>query len=409
MDDKDLLYKLWINTVCGHSPQTIDKFVRLGITREEAFDKNAYKDLFKKALGDKVYGKMRKRDLSEAKEILDYCRSNRIRIITIEDDDYPERLKYVTKPPRILYVKGENINLNNLLPITVVGSRNPTDYGEKFAYKLSYEMAEQGIITVSGMARGIDAAAHMGALDCGQKTVAVLAGGVDVVYPQENEDIYNRISENGMIISERPPHAVGRSGYYQERNRIIVGLSYGVVIVEGRVRTGTSITAGYAEDFSRDLFAVPGNPISKMSELPNGLLREGATLTTSAEDIVNEYEDVYPKLLENGKKLLKEYPAEYRNFDTEHENDTKNDINKPISKSNGDDDNKILEKPSFEEYNAQERMILEYLFSRGELTHIDEIINNTGLASPTVNSIMIMLQMKGAVRQSSGNLYILVM
>ncbi len=419
MDKNDLIYSLWINCVCGHSPLLISKCMKTGIKPKDIFDGKADESLLRRALGIAVYGKLQRRDLSEAEEILDYCTTGGIRILSIDDKQYPELLRNINEPPNILYTKGEELDLNDFLTITIVGSRHCSKQGIKFTHKLSYELAANGVIIVSGMAEGLDAAAHIGALAAKQKSVAVLAGGVERIYPKKNDYIYEAILDSGMIVSERPPLAVGTGEYYRERNRIIAGLSYGTIVVEGGVRSGTSITAGLAEEFNRDLFAVPGSPESYMSHVPNALLRDRAILTLSAKDVIQEYEDVYPHLFENGKSLLPKSVMDFENVSDEFKkfgvdvkySAAKQKPNKKIKQQDKIDGkinyNKNNAKPSFDKFNEQERLVLECLYKHGDLTHIDEIINETEISSPAVNSIMIMLQMKGAVRQNSGNLYIL--
>lgn len=415
MKGDDLLYKIWVNVICSHSPKTIDKFMHLNITPDELPLKNDKVGIYRKVLGDEIYKSLQEFDLSEAKQILEYCTQNNIRIISIDDDDYPKMLKNVDLPPQLLYAKGEKINLNDYLPITIVGSRRATSDGRQFAHKLAYTMADKGVITVSGMALGIDVAAHMGAINAGQKTVAVLAGGVDVVYPKENTDVYNKILENGMIISERPPLAVGRSSYYKERNRIIVGISYGVVIVEGTNHAGTTITAGYAGDYGRNLFAVPGSPLNALSELPNGLIKDGATVVTCADDVLSEYRGIYDDLLDNGISILKEEPDEENiigidiNLSDEIDEEAESGrgfLRRLLNKNkNKDKNNKENKEPDLSGFNEQERIILKYLISCGGEVHIDEIINETKLPVSTVSMTLVTLQMKGAVSQQMGSLY----
>lgn len=417
-------YKLWINCVCGHSPKLIGKCMSLGASPEDIFRGNIDEFALRRVLGDAAYRRLIKRDLSDAEEILDYCKSNGIRILSIDDESYPELLRHIYEPPRILYTKGDELNLNDFLTVSVVGMRRGSEAGIDFTHKLSYELASNGIIIVSGMAEGLDGAAHIGALAAKQKTVAVLAGGVEIIYPKKNEYIYESILSNGMIVSERPPHAVGKSEYYRERNRIIAGLSYGTIVIEGAVRSGTSITAGLAYEFNRDIFAVPGSPTNINSLVPNSFLQNGAIVTLSAKNVLDEYKDVYPQLLENGKCMLKGAPKEFCDaaedfeiFDVniklsakkaglaaKRRKNAKNNKNKAEVKIDKD---KAKEKPNFEKYNQQERLILECLYKRGESMHIDEIITETGVSSSAVNSIMVMLQMKGAVKQNTGNLYIL--
>lgn len=200
---------------------------------------------------------------------------------------YPEILKNIFDPPPGLFVRGEIIE-GDSQAVAMVGSRKATRYGMTVATKLAGELARAGVTVVSGMARGIDTAAHRGALAAGGRTVAVLGCGVDVVYPKENRELMEEIALSGAVISEFPPGTQPQSWHFPVRNRIISGLSAGVVIVEAAERSGALITADFALDQGRDVMAVPGNITSELSRGPNRLIRQGAKPVESAGDILEE-------------------------------------------------------------------------------------------------------------------------
>lgn len=409
--EKSLIYRLWLSCVCRHSPPLIDKCLRLGYTPEELFH-GAADDRIRDILRD--YNKeYRRKDLSDAEKLLEYCMRNNIRVLSIDDKAYPETLRNIDTPPGILYTKGEELDLNDYFTITVVGSRYVSDDMVEFTRKLGYELAASGMIVVSGMALSLDAAAHTGALVAGQKTVAVLAGGVNVVYPPENRYLYDQILESGMIVSERPPEMKGNAELYDERNRIVAGLSYGTIVVRGNKRSGTKKTARHAFSNSRDVFAVPGSPLDPMSYVPNMLLSTNALVATSAEDVLREYETVYADKLERGRALLTYEPAPYEDMgDVLREvlsgiNDKSRTSTpkKEGSAPNGGKTRKKPQKPDFSRYSEDERRILEYLYSSRRRKHIDEIMRDTGMNPANLQGIMLMLQVKGAVKQSMGNLY----
>jgi len=202
------------------------------------------------------------------------------------DPHYPQPLAALDDAPPLLTVKGRVEALAMPL-IAVVGARNATVNGRKFAKVLAADLAKAGFGVISGMARGIDGAAHEGALTRGT-TVAVLAGGADVIYPPEHRELYARIAETGAVISEMPPGTEPQAALFPRRNRIISGASRGVVVVEATPRSGSLITARFAAEQGRDVFAVPGSPLDPRAHGPNGLIREGATLIQSADDILNE-------------------------------------------------------------------------------------------------------------------------
>jgi DNA processing protein len=209
------------------------------------------------------------------------------RLIPLAHAAYPPRLREIFDPPVALFVKGR-AELLNAVGIAVVGTRRPTAYGLAAAERISRELAEAGVSIISGMARGIDTQAHTAALDAGGDTIAVFGCGVDVIYPSENRKLAERIAEKGLLVSE---FAMGAPGYPQNfpvRNRIVSGLSAGVLVVEGAQYSGSSITARLAADQGREVFAIPGNITSKMSWAPNLLIKQGAKLVQEWNDVVSE-------------------------------------------------------------------------------------------------------------------------
>lgn len=418
MDESKILKCIWLNCVCEHSPKLIHDCVSHIGTAEEIYNGNFDERKLKNILGYR-FSECKKKDLKSAEEIYGYCNRNNIRIIHISEPDYPILLKNTDVPPQILYMKGDNLNLNDYLTLSVVGTRRCNKDSVKFTKKLCFNLAREGIIVVSGMAIGLDAAAHSRALEAGQKTIAVLAGGVDTIYPPQNENLYYEILNNGIIISERPPEDLGGAEYYQERNRIISGLSYGTVIVEGHIRSGTSITANYAQEYDRDVFAVPGRPTDYNSYVPNSLLKVGAIVTTSAEDILSEYNDRFADLMDNGLDCIGS-AVRLNNLDGIDEDEYEiTKIEKEKTKKENRNQIQIgsvikgkqpaviepYKKPDFKDFDNSEQRILEYLYKCIEPAHIDEIMRNTGMRSSEVSSTILILQMKGAVSQHAGNLY----
>lgn len=222
---------------------------------------------------------------AEAGNIIRMCDSKGIKILTISDDEYPELLKYITDPPLVLYCRGMIPRSNS---IAIVGSRKASGYGIETARKMAFNLALSDICIVSGMARGIDTAAHTGALEAGGKTVAVLGCGVDVTYPPENSGLMERIAESGAVISEYPPGTPPSTFNFPGRNRIISGMSVGTLIVEAGMKSGSLITANYALEQGRDVFAVPGNINNYNSMGTNRLIKDGAKMVLDVDDILDE-------------------------------------------------------------------------------------------------------------------------
>ena len=205
------------------------------------------------------------------------------RLLTLWDEDYPQRLRQIEDPPALLYCCGE---LPVAPALAVVGTRQPTDFGRIFTRKLVGEIAAAGIVLVSGMARGIDSAAHLGAMDGGGKTVAVLGCGIDRIYPPENAGLYRQIVDNGALLSEYPPGSDPLPGHFPGRNRIISALSLGTLVVEACRDSGSLITAEFALEQGREVMAVPGGVDRPTSYGPNLLIKQGAHPVTEAEEIM---------------------------------------------------------------------------------------------------------------------------
>ncbi|KKQ36254.1 MAG: protecting protein DprA protein [Candidatus Roizmanbacteria bacterium GW2011_GWA2_37_7] len=247
----------------------------------------------------------------EYKKIVD----KHISVLTREDTQYPFQILNLSDPPICLYVKGDlkNFDLSSRSDdfyFAIVGTRKPTEYGKQVASKFARELAEAGAIIVSGMAMGIDALAHWGALESGHRTIAFLGCGVNIIYPWANRDLYFKIIDSGsLIISEFPPDKITIKGHFVARNRLISGLSRGVLVAEGLKDSGSLITARYALQQGKDVFAPPAPITSDQSQAPNLLLKEGAKLVTTVEDILEEYGLKEQKTV---KETLKSLPEEQK-------------------------------------------------------------------------------------------------
>jgi len=305
-----------------------------------------------------------RRTVDETMEKLD---RNRIDVITLNDDSYPGLLKNIVDPPVCLYVKG---TLTGDEPaVGVVGSRKASGYGASLAKKLSSELSEYGICVVSGMARGIDTAAHLGALSAGGRTVAVFGSGLDIVYPPENRKLMERIIENGAVISEYPPEVQPAPHHFPVRNRIVSGMSVGILVVEAGEKSGSLITAQLALEQGRDVYAIPGNVISLNSKGTNKLIQDGAKLVTSVQDIVEEV-------------------LWYRDLGCS-----------PVL----DLDNYRNQKKMLEVLDREERNVLEMLSI--ESLQIDEIQRKLACDMPLLHRGLLSLEMKGLVKREAGGKY----
>src|SRR5215813_1241062 len=215
------------------------------------------------------------------------------RIVIQADPEYPELLRQIYDPPVVLYVKGELL-ANDKNSVALVGSRMTTHYGIEVARKLAYQLAYLGVTVVSGGARGIDSAAHQGALSGKGRTIAVFGTGINLVWPSENKELFERIAANGALVTQFPFNRPGDKQSFPIRNRIVAGMTLGTVVVEANLTSGALITANFATEYGRQVFAVPGRIDSPRSKGCHDLIKKGAKLCESAEDILSEFEYLFP-------------------------------------------------------------------------------------------------------------------
>ncbi len=285
-------------------------------------------------------------------------------IITIKDSTYPDALRNLSDAPAVLYCRG-NLRKDEIC-IAVVGSRRATSYGLDMAKRLSRELASQGVTIVSGLARGIDSKAHLGALEAGGRTVAVLGCGVDIIYPSENSGLMNRICQSGAVISEYLPGTQPVPYNFPARNRIISGFSQGVTIIEANDKSGSLITAEFALEQGREVFAVPGNINSVNSSGTNRLIKDGAKLVTNAGDILEE-----------------------------------------LKINNAANDNLYWKKQLQQNIMGKEELTISQRLLEGP-AHIDVISRDCGISVQLAGSVLVMLELSGFVEQLPGKFYKLV-
>lgn len=319
------------------------------------------------------------------KEELELCGKLGIKIITLIDDDYPRLLKDIYDPPLCLYVKGA-LDTQNSPSLGIVGSRRASYYGLSCAEKFAYSLAKLAVVVVSGMARGVDTYAHKGALKAGGLTYAVLGSGLNNIYPPENKDLYRDIAESGAVISEFPLNTppIGRN--FPCRNRIISGLSNGVIVVEAAKNSGALITADFALEQGREVFAIPGKVDSATSYGTNHLIKQGAKLIDSVEDIIEELG--YTRLPEENSRSKIGEPKEGRSVGV---------LEKRSAVKAG------IAKESSSALSEEERLVYGLIPEEG--SYIDELIEGTGLATNRISSLLLGLEIRNIVKQLPGKKY----
>ncbi|MBI5187706.1 MAG: DNA-protecting protein DprA, partial [Nitrospirae bacterium] len=284
-----------------------------------------------------------------------------IRVIGFGEPSYPEMLREIEDAPIVIYTKGD-IQPEDRYSIAIVGSRKPTPYGTSVTEKISEELASMGFTIVSGMARGIDALSHIGALRSGGRSIAVLGSGLDVPYPPENKGLMNKIIDSGCVVSEFPPRTPPNRENFPRRNRLISGLSLGVLVIEATSDSGSLITAKCAVEQNREVFAIPGNITSPNSEGTNELIKRGAKLVQKTDDIVEELASVLKGFIKCKDKARIEVTDEERN-------------------------------------------ICNVL--TGEPKHIDIISRESGMPASRVLGILLSLELKGVAKQTAGKKFYL--
>ncbi len=350
------------------------------------------------------------KSLDAAEQILRDCYDKCIHILTYRDGAYPGRLHAIGDPPLVLYYRGVLPDFDSEPAIAVVGTRRASPYGLITAKRLGYQIAQCGGLVISGLAAGIDSMAMTGALTQGKPAVGVLGCGADVVYPPRNENLFADVAARGCILTEYPPGTPPQGYHFPRRNRIISGLSCGVLVVEAPEKSGALITAQYALDQGRDVFTVPGNIDVPSCVGSNRLLREGAVAVSSGWEIMEEYATRFPGRIRRfrGGQDLDMAPGEIRE----------------ISRSSGDlvaeprvlpqKKSKIsIDKEPAKPYSDQietdksltedEKALLRPLL-QGPL-HVDEIIVRSELPAPRALASLTLLEVKGRVRQKPGKIY----
>ncbi len=364
----------------------------------------------KQALQDK--------NLAEAQEILDTCLEKEIGILTWKDAAYPARLKNIPDPPVVLYYKGKLLDFDGRPLIGVVGTRDASAYGLTVAKRMGYQIAACGGVVVSGLAFGIDGVAMQGALTAGGMVVGVLGCGADVVYPKSNRSLFGDMERYGCILSEFPPGTEPFAYNFPKRNRVISGLSCGVLVVEAPDDSGSLITARRALEQGRDVFVVPGN-INVPTFVGNfELLRDGATPVRSGWDVLSEYAARYPgKVRENTVRSRQSaYPDEVERMQSEEVEMPSRVAQKPRfprkkPAAKPQNEKKVIDNGESAPYSdlnkaqpalkPEEQEILSAIGSEQRL--IDDVIAQAGLPAHKVLAVLTALQIKGVVKKHPGN------
>jgi DNA processing protein len=320
------------------------------------------------AAAQAIHGRRARKD---AEEELARVQKLGCRLLNWDEPEYPQRLLEIYDPPPLLYVRGD-VTVLNRHSISMVGTRRPTPYGNQVAERLGRDLAERGLTIVSGMARGIDSSAHTGACQASHgAAIGVLGNGVDVIYPKENRKLFSEVERRGALISEFPFGTHPAPENFPIRNRVVAGLSLGTIVVQGAQYSGSLITSRLAMEFSREVYGVPGNITVDVSFAPNQLIKQGAKLVTSWEDVVEE--------------LPTEVRAELFEVQTATREERASLLAEALS--------------------ATQKKVYS-LLGVDDAVHVDELVEKAELSSSEVLSALFELEMKGIVRQMPGKQFV---
>jgi len=365
MDPEHRAY-LELALTTGIGPQTLQRLLETFGSPADVLSANSEQLINIDGIGPRLAALIRQRDKKHIDDVLKNCERYNIRWVLPLQNEFPELLRTIPDPPSVLFYKGE-LSPRDQLSVAIIGTRHATQYGKDQATRICYSLAKAGFTLVSGLARGIDAIAHETALRCKARTIAVLANGLDTVYPPENKSLAERIvQEGGLLLSEQPPCMPPKRGMFPQRNRLISGLALGVLVIEAARRSGTLITARHAAEQGRDVFALPGPVQSRVSQGCHQLIRDGAILTQDADDII---ESLGPMVQD--AKIAPD---------------------------------RTIRRPAELQLNDQEQTVLNSI--EFDATDIDRIIHRSGLPVARVLSTLSVLESKHLVRRSSGRCFL---
>lgn len=389
-----ILYWLWLTGLFGVESGNFITIIEDAGGIEEFFSKKDYSSLGINS--QKVIQKLNNKNLDWAKRVYRSCENNDIEIVPFDSEDYPSVLRNIFTPPALLYMKGQIPDWDGLFMIGVVGTRRATQYGLKATTEICTSLAESGVVIVSGFARGIDSAATKSAVNSGEYSVSVCASGLDINYPKQNKKLREAVLKNGIMLSEYPPGFKPLKWAFRPRNRIIAGLTNGILVTEAPKKSGALITAYRALEENRDVFVVPGKIDDANYEGIGGLIRNGAKVIFSAEDILSEYPHYQDKLKPHtGQKpsepfvekaySVKEKKPYKRPEKRGKKAETPVKTFGPITKT------------------GTEAEILRLLTEKN--MHIDEMIRETGVSPTSFNTAILMLEICGDVKRMPGNVF----
>ncbi len=383
-----------LNLIQGVGPKTVQVLFELFGSAEQALNATQAelekRENLSPAIRELLIRKQVKIPLEKELELIEQYGCQ---VITQDDAAYPPLLKEIADAPLMLYVKGE-LKPEDALSISCVGSRSAKDYGRQVSHRFSYQLAQRGVTVVSGLARGIDTNAHRGALDAGGRTIAVMGNGLSLIYPASNDKLAEEIMQAGALISEFPMGMQPMGKNFPRRNRIISGMTLGTIVVEASNRSGALITARHALEQGREVFAVPGPIFSELSTGTHKLIREGAGLVHSVEELLEALPQHARNMLSTSMSMPLDTPATDAPSSTEAEPRRRASSSVPTSPEPA---------APLPELTDDEKTVFQAI--EAPSTHIDVIVQTTQMPVGKVSSVLLMLELKGVVQQLPGKFF----
>ncbi len=411
------LYWTWLSLKLGAASPYLNTLISRYPSPRDIFNAQGSELLSLDKIPESVKVRLTDKGLDRAERIIADCKDMGIGIMTYDDPRYPRILKYIDKPPAVLYFKGKPVDFDRRFCVAVVGTREMSDYGRDMAYRFSYELSSAGAVVVSGMALGIDGMAAAGALDAEGYTVAVLGCGIDVIYPKAHKKLYSSILKDGLLLSEYPPGTASDASNFPQRNRIISGLARCTLVVECPEKSGALITADRAMRQGRPVFAIPGALSMPCSVGTNGLIKSGAKLVTEVADIIESFDESAFEQLDLNAVGKTEYDA--KRAASRYGIAAKKDSRKLVRIGKREsDDAETLEhasalgiekeqrppKTEFVPMTPAEKKVYDCIPEEGEIS-FDFIVSASGQTVGDVTMYLLSLSMKNAIIELSGGRY----
>ena len=359
-------YRDWLTLTQakGIGPSLCHKLLLQYSTPQNILNSN-HAELHKCGLHQKNIQSLFEPEIKEIDRAIDWLQQKNHHLITYHDPDYPELLKSIYAPPPILFAIGQREVINSL-PFAIVGSRNPSATGRKLSEEFAFELAKSGLSICSGLALGIDYHGHQGALNAHSSTIAILGNGLDIIYPARHKKIAQQIAESGLLLSEFIPGTKPSPGNFPQRNRIISGMSLGVLVIEAAKKSGSLITAHHALEQGREVFAIPGSIHNPLARGTHSLIKQGAKLVETIDDILEELVPL-ASIIINKKSVTNQNINNGYDLDSEYQ--------------------KLLDSMGY------------------DVITIDQLVNSSGLTADAVSSMLLILELQGMIESRDGGKY----